>query len=234
MNLLVLKLINLASYIYLLVASFFIADFGEMASEKVYVMPAPYAFSIWLVIYVLLLTFILKSFFADEEENAIVKSIGLWFPLSMILSGTSVIVGTTPAILFLSLSLVTLCVVYTILQGQVKSSKWRIPFSMYLGWTSIATIVDAFVVIKANDIEEILSIGELGWAVIMLTLGGLIAIAFHFLQKDFIYPLVFVWGYIAVFVYQDETLIKFITAAFVLMLMVIVLVNFIRLKRSRV
>ncbi|MCD5324881.1 MULTISPECIES: hypothetical protein [Pontibacillus] len=233
MNAIVLKLFNLASFVYLIVASVFIADFMGGMTEEVYVMPAPYAFSIWILIYVLLLWFIVKSFFADEELDRVVKGIGLWFPISMILSGTSVVVGTTPSVLFIALSLLTLCVVYTIIQGLGLSSPlYRIPFSIYLGWTSIATIVSAFVAIKGNGIEEILSIGELGWAVIMLTAGGLIALAFHFLQKDYLFPLVFVWGYIAIYLYQDSAVIKFITGGFALLIVVMLGLDWLKKKRK--
>ncbi|WP_345243187.1 tryptophan-rich sensory protein [Pontibacillus salipaludis] len=231
MNALVLKLFNLASFVYLIVTSVFIADFMGGAMEQVYVMPAPYAFSIWGLIYLLLLWFVVKSFFADEELDRVVKGIGLWFPISMILSGTSVVVGTNPSILFIALSLLTLCVVYTIIQGLgLSSTNYRVPFSIYLGWTSIATIVAAFVAIKGNGIEEILSIGELGWAVIMLTAGGLIALAFHFLQKDYLFPLVFVWGYVAIYLYQDSALIKFITGGFAALLLIILCVNWFKTK----
>ncbi|GGF26595.1 hypothetical protein GCM10010954_27060 [Halobacillus andaensis] len=180
-----LKLFNLASFIYLIIASVFIADFSSRGwSEGVYVMPAPYAFSIWGLIYVLLFIFILKSFFANEEENAVIEGIGLWFPISMILSGTTVIVGTTPSILFIALSLLTLCIVYMMIQQlSLSSTKYRWPFSFYLGWTSVATIVDAFVVLKANQVDELFSIGELGWSVIMLTIGGLLAIGLKTLSS---------------------------------------------------
>ncbi|KGP90318.1 hypothetical protein N780_05180 [Pontibacillus chungwhensis BH030062] len=231
MNALVLKLFNLASFVYLIVTSVFIADFMRGSMEQVYVMPAPYAFSIWGLIYLLLLWLIMKSFFADEELDRVVQGIGLWFPISMILSGTSVVVSTTPSILFIALSLLTLCVVYTIIQGLgLPSSKYRVPFSIYLGWTSIATIVAAFVAIKGNGIEEILSIGELGWAVIMLTAGGLIALSFHFLQKDYLFPLVFVWGYVAIYLYQDSALIKFITGGFAALLLIVLVVNWFKTK----
>ncbi len=231
MRFLSLKLFNLASYVYLLVASLFLAgDFYRQNADSVYVMPAPFAFSIWGLIYLLLFLFIMKSFFADETLNQIIKQIGLWFPISMILSGTSVILGTTPSILFISLSLLTLCVVYTNLMRVGAPVSYRAPFSIYLGWTSIATIVDSFVVLKTNGIEELLGLGELGWSTILLTVGGLIAIAFFFLQKDYLFPLVFVWGYGAIFAYQENELIRFITATFVIILLFIMAYRWLRKK----
>ncbi|TGB03871.1 tryptophan-rich sensory protein [Halobacillus salinus] len=228
-----LKLFNLASYVYLLVTSLFLAGDFYSPGDMVYVMPSPFAFSIWGLIYLLLFLYIMKSFFADEALNEQIRKIGLWFPITMILSGTSVILGTTPSILFLSLSLVTLCVVYTnqTLAGATKFE--RAPFSLYLGWTSIATIVDAFVVLKANGITELFGLGELGWSVILLTVGGLIAIAFGFLQKDILYPLAFVWGYGAIFAYQENSLIRFVTGGFVIVLLFLTIFRLLRVKTYR-
>ncbi|MGP4077905.1 TspO/MBR family protein [Halobacillus sp. K22] len=233
MRLLGLKLINLASFIYLLTASFFLSrNFMQPSTANVYVMPAPFAFSIWIVIYLLLFFFIMKSFFANEELDLVVNRIGLWFPLSMILSGTTVIVETTPSLLFISLSLLTLCVVYSIIQGlNLSTKKYRTPFSIYLAWTSIATIVNTFVVLKANGVQELFAIGELGWSAFILAVGGLIAIAFYFIQKDTWFPLVFIWGYGAIFAYQDDSLIKFVTGAFVIILLFIIIFSLFQKNR---
>ena len=233
MRLLGLKLINLASFIYLLTASFFLSqDFMKPSTANVYVMPAPFAFSIWFVIYLLLFVFLMKSFFANEELDRVVDHIGLWFPLSMFLSGTTVIVGTTPSLLFITLSLLTLSVVYTSIQRlNLSTQKYRTPFSIYLAWTSIATIVDTFVVLKANGVQELFSIGELGWSAFILVAGGLIALAFYFIQKDTWFPLVFIWGYGAIFAYQENTLIKFITGAFVVILLFIIFFSWFQKNR---
>ncbi|MCA1010264.1 hypothetical protein [Halobacillus halophilus] len=233
MKLLGLKLINLASFMYLLTASFFLSqDFMNPSTANVYVMPAPFAFSIWFVIYFLLLVFLMKSFFANEELNRVVEHIGLWFPLSMFLSGTTVIVGTTPSLLFITLSLLTLSVVYTSIQRlHLSTHKYRTPFSIYLAWTSIATIVDTFVVLKANGVQELFAIGELGWSAFILVAGGLIALAFYFIQKDTWFPLVFIWGYGAIFAYQENTLITFITGAFVVILLFIIFFNWFQKNR---
>ncbi|MGP4067149.1 TspO/MBR family protein [Halobacillus sp. B29] len=233
MRLLAFKLINLASFMYLLTASFFLSqNFMQPSTDNVYVMPAPFAFSIWFVIYLLLFIFLMKSFFANEELNRVIGHIGLWFPLSMFLSGTTVMVGTTPSLLFITLSLLTLCVVYTIIQRlNLSTQKYRTPFSIYLAWTSIATIVDTFVVLKANEVQELFAIGELGWSAFILVVGGLIALAFYFIQKDTWFPLVFIWGYGAIFAYQENTLIKFITGAFVVILLFIIFFSWFQKNR---
>ncbi|MCA0984173.1 hypothetical protein LCL89_08970 [Halobacillus yeomjeoni] len=234
MKLLGLKLFNLAAYLYLLIASFFLSgDLMDASANSVLVMPAPFAFSIWFLIYLLLFIFIIRSFFGDEEFNDVIRKIGLWFPISMILSGTTVVVDTTPSLLFISLSLLTLCVVYTWIVSLTGSKpKYRLPFSIYLGWTSIAVIVDTFVVLKENGVDQLFGIGELGWSVLALCLGGFVATAFHFYHKDYFFPLVFVWGYGAIFAYQSDSFIRFVTGAFVLILLFILSFHFLRRRDS--
>ncbi len=233
MSLLGLKLFNTVSYIYLLVTSLIIADFTSGFSEKVLVAPAPFSFAIWGLIYITLLIFIVMQFFGLEKLNRMVAAIRFWFPLSMLLSGTSVIVGTSYSILFLAASLLTLCKVYSNLKASIPIGPihYRLPFSLYLGWTSVATIVDTFIVFKYNGIQEFLGLHELAWAVIMLIAGGLIAIGFHYVQKDYIFPLVFIWGYIGINANQQLSIILTVTSSMILIITLVLMTS--ALKKLR-
>ncbi|KGP72715.1 hypothetical protein [Pontibacillus yanchengensis] len=219
-----LKWINIISYLYLLVASFILAgDIGGGVEEYVYVMPSGYAFSIWGVIYILLGLLLIAQFTQKEAMEQLVTKIGLWFPLSMVLSGTAVTVGTTPAFFYIVASLVTLSIVYTKIQHTIyRSTLYRFPFSLYLGWTSIATIVDAFIIIYSNGISEIAGLNQLEWAVIMLSAGGVIAILFQFSHHDRIFPIVFIWGYVAIIVEQNHSSIIWTTGIVIVVLVFLI------------
>ncbi|KGX90951.1 transporter [Pontibacillus halophilus JSM 076056 = DSM 19796] len=227
MNVTVLKLVNVLSYIFLLVASFVLAgDIGGGTEDDVLFMPAGYAFSIWGLIYLLLFVFLVKQFFAEKQEEALIRKIGYWFPLSMILSGTSVIVGMTNAILFIAGSLVTLIITYSIITNREQDTTlFRIPFSFYLAWTSIATIVDTFVVLVGNDVTSLFGIHQFVWAIIMLLIGALLAVWFHIRNNDSIYPLVFVWGYVAIAVEQTQTALVFLSASLACLIALLVIVR---------
>lgn len=227
----VYKLINIFSYIYLLISSLIIAgEVGGGAEEEVYVMPAGYAFSIWGIIYLLLLGLFIRQFFANEQEEAFLRKSGWWLAVSMVLSGTAVIVSTTLSILFIAGTLLTLCVLYTKTRKELSIS-WMlsVPITVYLGWISVATIVDAFVVMEANGITELFGIEQLTWAVLMLSIGGLIALVFYIVHKDVMFPLVFIWGYIAIWIKQDVFLIQLVTGT-----VIILLVGVITFKNHRI
>ncbi|MDQ0482407.1 hypothetical protein [Guptibacillus hwajinpoensis] len=200
----IMKLVNIAAFIYLLIASFVFA--GDMGgSDEAYIVPSGFTFSIWFLIYLLILISLVRQFTADERDRALYKKISFLFSLSMLLSGTSVLVGTTASLLFIAGSLITLSVLYSLItKNPDRSSFFIIPFSFYLAWTSIATIVDAFVVANANGVDLIFGLNELGWTIIMLIIGGGLAVYFSLYNDDLIYPFVFLWGYFGIFVKDDK------------------------------
>ena len=73
----------------------------------------------------------------------------------------------------------TLMIVYSIIQHS-RMTTWfmRLPISLYLGWISVATIVNVFVVFQANGIQHLLGLNELAWTIIMLLVGAALGIMF--------------------------------------------------------
>lgn len=200
----IMKLVNIAAFVYLLISSLvFASDRG--GSDDVIFAPAGFTFSIWFLIYLLILISLVRQFTADECDQELYKKISFLFSLSMLLSGTSVLVGTTASLLFIAGSLITLSVLYALItQNPERSSFFIIPFSFYLAWTSIATIVDTFIVANANGVDLIFGLNELGWTIIMLIIGGGLAVYFSLYNDDLIYPFVFLWGYFGIFVKDDK------------------------------
>ncbi|WP_347548465.1 hypothetical protein ABFG93_13080 [Pseudalkalibacillus hwajinpoensis] len=115
------------------------------------------------------------------------------------------LVGETAALFFIAGSLITLAILYSIITKKPdRSSFFIVPFSFYLAWTSIATIVDAFIVARGNDVELIFGLNELAWTIIMLIIGAGLAVYFSLYNDDLIYPLVFLWGYFGIFVNGEK------------------------------
>nr|WP_240688064.1 tryptophan-rich sensory protein [Pseudalkalibacillus hwajinpoensis] len=199
-----MKLVNIGAFVYLLISSLVFA--GDMGgSDDVIFAPAGFTFSIWFLIYLLILISLVRQFTADERDQELYKKISFLFSLSMLLSGTSVLVGTTASLLLIAGSLITLSVLYALItRNPDRSSFFIIPFSFYLAWTSIATIVDTFIVANANGVDLIFGMNELGWTIIMLIIGGGLAVYFSLYNDDLIYPLVFLWGYFGIFVKDDK------------------------------
>jgi hypothetical protein len=78
------------------------------------------------------------------------------------------------------------------------------PFSIYLGWVSVATIANASVVLDRAGWGG-WGIGPAMWAAIMIAGGGLLATALGIGRADPLYPAVFVWAYVGLALRQQDT-----------------------------
>lgn len=117
--------------------------------------PAGYVFSIWGVIYTALLIFIGYSFTKRGRESLAVRRVGWLFVTNAIANGIWIIFwhyGMFPATMALTIVLlVTLCLIAvrigTPSQAATRADRWMVhlPFAIYLGWVSVATIANAAV-----------------------------------------------------------------------------------------
>ncbi|MCM3151889.1 TspO/MBR family protein [Priestia megaterium] len=170
--------------------------------------PAGYAFAIWGVIYLLLTIWVIRQFFAREDQKEIYARIGIWFFLNCLLNSAWIFIFQNDyyklSLLVMLFILGTLMIVYSIIQHS-RMTTWfmRLPISLYLGWISVATIVNVFVVFQANGIQRLLGLNELAWTIIMLLVGAVLGIMFTLKNRDAVYPLVFIWAYIAIAVKQS-------------------------------
>lgn len=174
-----------------------------------YFTPAGYAFSIWGVIYLGLVGFILYSWRSlPNNDNQLVSKIGWWFVVSCVansfwvvvwlydLLGLSVIVMT---MLFVSLFKI-IQNIDAALQKPYDSKTLAFlywPFSIYFGWVTVAFIAD----VAAFFIKLSWS----GWgisgpvrAVIMLCVAGLVNVLVVHTKKLYAFGLVGIWAVLAI------------------------------------
>lgn len=173
--------------------------------------PAGYVFAIWGLIYVLQLAFTIYQARPSRAADPLLRRLG-YFPaavgllnaLWIVLWHWNVYVLTVPVMVAILLILIEI-------DRRIRTDwpaalqpgsrapaevRWlvRLPFSVYLGWISVATI--------ANVAAFLLSIGYTGgpfseeaWAVAILGVGLAIAAWFVLTRRDPAYGLVFVWAY---------------------------------------
>lgn len=193
--------INLVGFIFLMCASFIFGQkqsmFGTDKIRPVF-MPASYAFSIWILIYILMFLWIIKGFFPTYKQFDMYKKSVIIFFVCEILTGLTVLVPTKISPIFIVGALVTALMTYEIINKSDVSKIFKIPISFLAGWLSVATIVDISQVLKIMGVTKIAGLDEVTIAIILLIIGAAIAIVFAVVKKDDIYPLVFIWGYIAI------------------------------------
>ncbi|MEK3874979.1 tryptophan-rich sensory protein [Paenibacillus sp. FSL M7-0420] len=178
-----------------------------------YLTPAGYAFSIWSLIYLLLAGFIIYQFRSDTGGRDSVQRIGIWFMLSCLFNMGWLLLWhylyielSLVAMVLLLLSLIVIYRKTRFIADPTTGEKWlvKLPFSLYLGWISVATIVNVSVVLVKNDWGGF-GLSAPFWAVIMLCVGTLLAVLVSYPYRDSIYPLVFVWAYIAIAMEHKDT-----------------------------
>lgn len=188
---------------------------------QTYITPAGYAFSIWSLIYLLLAGFIVYQFREHTGSRDSVTSLGPWFVLSCIFNMGWLFLWhylyIELSLVSMVLMLVTLIIIYRRTRGitdPTPGEKWliKLPFSIYLGWISVATIVNVSVVLEKNNWDGF-GLSDPAWAVIMLCVGTLLAVIVSFPHRDSIYPLVFVWAFIAIALEHRDTGNVFVTAS---------------------
>ena len=140
--------------------------------------------------------------------------------------------------LALLLSLIAIYLRLNIGRVQVsRGEKWcvHIPFSVYLGWISVATI--------ANATQLLYFLGWNGWgispeiwAVIMLAAGVIISAVMSLRRADIAYSLVLVWAYIGIALEHASTPVvaysAWIAAGLILVILVIAVYRKYRLQES--
>ena len=121
--------------------------------------PAGYVFSIWGLIYIALIAFVIYSF-ASRRANATVSAIGGLFVLSCMANSLWLVLFQygyyVLSLLDMLVLLASLIVIYLRVQVVNKTAMpseqplgWftGLPFSLYLGWITVATAVNASVVL---------------------------------------------------------------------------------------
>lgn len=185
---------------------------GEISDRfQVYFVPAGYVFAIWGLIYIGWIAFTLYQARPAQKESPRLRSLGYLFALSNVFNaawlfcwhynqfGLSVIVMLTLLGLLIA-SYLKLNVGKTPVS---TTEKWSvdIPFSVYLGWITVATV--------ANVTDYLYFINWTGfgiapqvWAVIMIAVALLLGILMTFLRRDSGYVFVLVWSFAGIAVKQ--------------------------------
>lgn len=187
----------------------------------VYFVPAGYVFAIWGLIYLGLLGFAVYQALPAQRANPRLRRIGSLFVLSCIANSVWIFLWhynqfplTLVAILALLLTLLAIYLRLDIGRASVApAERWlvHIPFSIYLGWATVATIANATVALYDQGWGG-LGISGPVWAALLIAVAGLIGAALRILRRDTAYALVIVWALVGILVKQSATPIVAVAA----------------------
>lgn len=176
--------------------------------------PAGYTFAIWGLIYLGLLLYAFYQALPAQRENERLRSIVAPFLLASAANIAWIFLWHfllfPLSLLAMVLLLISLIVIYRRLRSPAAAipaaERWlvRLPFSIYLGWVSVATIANAQDVLSYWNWDGF-GLSEVAWAVTMLIVGLLLALVVAVREQDAAYVLVFVWAYAGIALGQADT-----------------------------
>ncbi len=191
--------------------------------------PAGYVFSIWGLIYLLLAAFVVYQALPQQRSNPRLERLGYLFVLSCAFNIAWLFAWhylQVPLTLLLMLGLlVSLIYCYNRLEigqgevGRAESLAVRLPFSIYLGWITVATVVNVSVFF--------IDLGYTGgwlapfWAAVALTAATLIGLTMLRRRSDVPFVLVVVWAFFGIAAAQwgSEALLVLLAVAAALLLL---------------
>jgi len=182
---------------------------GELSDNfEIFITPAGYVFSIWSIIYLGLMAYSIYQAQPAQKTNPRLRAIGWLFIFSCFANMAWIFVWhyeMVPASLAVMLViLVPLVTIYIRLAARPDSrynsvttgERWTVhlPFRIYLGWITVATIVNTTTILDYFGWEGGGIAPEL-WTAIMVGVGMVVALFFTVRQRDWIYGMVIVWAF---------------------------------------
>ena len=166
--------------------------------------PAGYVFSIWGLIYVGLLAFTIYHSLPAQRSNPRLRRVGWLAALSSAANGSWIYFWhfgyyalSLATMLVLLATLVSIYLRLNIGRASFKpAERWAvaIPFSVYLGWITVATIANLEDVLWISGWTGF-GISPLAWTLVLLGAGVLIGGMMAYTRKDAAYLLVLVWAF---------------------------------------
>ena len=170
--------------------------------------PAGYTFSIWGLIYLSLLLYVLYPFLKkDELFNNINSDISPIFLGTCLVNMTWIFLWHNLQILFTWLLMIVFLFLLIFIYLRLRQRSQRtalhtvfldIPFSLYLGWISVATIANSSALLIDLDMNSYL-LPEQVWLVIMVSIAFVLGIVFLNRFHDTVIVAVLIWAFMGIY-----------------------------------
>lgn len=188
---------------------------GEISdSYPVLFTPAGYVFSIWGLIYIALIGFAVFQALPAQRANDRINRIGGWFALSNVLNMAWLFAWHWEvlwlSVVFMVGLLACLLVIYTRLEiglhartSPMEQTMVDFPFSLYLGWISVATIANVSAALYASGWNGF-GLAPQVWTVIMIIVAAVLGLLMIQRRNALAYPAVLIWALIGIRVRPDQ------------------------------
>jgi hypothetical protein len=176
--------------------------------------PAGFTFSIWGVIYVALLVFVIWQALPAQRSSEKVAGLSAYFKANCLANALWLVVWhydlLAISLIVMLAILATLILIYRRLITAIDSAPFSehlvlyMPFSLYTGWITLATIANASVLQTAYGWDSV-GITAVQWTLAKLALVGAVGATLVVRHHDIPFALVVAWGAFGISVMQAPT-----------------------------
>jgi benzodiazapine receptor len=168
--------------------------------------PAGFTFSIWGVIYLALLVFVIYQALPAQRSNQSIAGISKLFQMNCIANAVWIVVWhynlLAISVLVMFAILASLIMIYRKLVRETYIL--RLPFSLYTAWISLATIANISA-LQINSGWDNVGVTAIQWTFLKLALAGAIGATVISKFRDIAFILVVAWAAYGISVMQVET-----------------------------
>lgn len=185
-------------------------NIGEVANTilaGVQITPANYAFAIWGLIYIGLIAYGVYQLGPAQRQDSTIQQVDRLLIVACMAQIAWVYLFTLqlfwPSVVAMGVILLSLIGAYLRLgigQGRVsRDRQWfaHAPFSIYLGWISVASIVNVASALYSSGWNG-WGLEATSWTVGMLIVGAIIGAIVAVQRADIAFTSVFIWAFVAI------------------------------------
>lgn len=210
--------------------------------------PAAYTFAIWGLIYVLLAMYTIYQFvYKDTKNNDLLNKVGVLFSFSSVANALWILAWHNFMIPFTMILMAVILVCLILISGVINSSNLstlerifiRLPFSVYFGWITVATIANATTLLVSLGWESF-GICAIIWTIVVLIIGMVIGTSVINKYTDFAYGLTLIWAYYGILVkhisndeFNGQYPLIIATVIVCIIIFIVTLVNLFIVKKNK-
>jgi hypothetical protein len=191
-----------------------VGNLSNTLFASVQIIPANYAFAIWGLIYIGLIAFGIYQLQPSQRENPRLQHSGYLLAIACIAQCAWIYLFLARLFPLSNLAMLGILVPLMVLYQRLgigrervsRQERWfiHLPISIYLGWISVATIVNVAIGLYSLKWDG-WGIASSVWTVAMMAIAGIIAAGIAIQRHDTAYVMVIVWALVAISIRQMNT-----------------------------
>lgn len=166
--------------------------------------PAGFTFSVWSVIYMLLITFSIYQFWLQREKYF--TELSMWFLLSCLANASWILAWhhlfTLASVVIMLMLLFSLTRIFLLLsEHSLRNRQWwcvKLPFLFYLSWICVATIANVSCLLLDWKWNGGFLSPEI-WTVTMIVVAALLGLFISFRYREPVFLIVLLWAFFGIY-----------------------------------